>query len=353
VPERLTRVLLGQPRDPLSRETRQKIALVAFLAWVGLGADGLSSANYGPAEAYIGLQGRPDLGLFVAAATILTVFIISLGYNQVIELFPTGGGGYKVASRLLGPHAGLVAGCALIVDYVLTVVISVAAGVDALISLLPLVPWTVKAAAGALAIGLLVWLNLRGVKETVLVLMPVFLGFLITHGGLVVVGVAAHEGGMADQVTTSVNALTDFAGQSGWLVVLGFLLRAYSLGAGTYTGIEAISNNVHILAEPRVRTGKLAMFYMAASLGGLSAGLMVLYLLWDLVPVPGETLNATVFRTVLSDPGVYGGILAGPLLAVTLGFAAALLLIAANTGFLGGPAVLANMGRWIVGFRIS
>ncbi len=78
-------------------------------------------------------------------------------------------------------------------------------------------------------------------------------------------------------------------------------------------------------------------------------GLMVLYLLWDVAPVAGETLNATVFRTVLLDPGVYGGVLAGPLLAVTLGFAAALLFIAANTGFLGGPAVLANMAldRWV------
>ncbi|MGH6943907.1 MAG: amino acid permease, partial [Geminicoccaceae bacterium] len=178
----LGRLLLGKPRDPLLPTTRREIALVAFLAWVGLGADGLSSANYGPAEAYLGLHGRPDLGLFVAAAIIVTVFVISLGYNQVIELFPSGGGGYKVASRLLGPYAGLVAGCALIVDYVLTVVISVAAGVDALFSLLPLAPWTMRAALGALAIGLLVWLNLRGVRESVLVLMPIFLGFLVTHG---------------------------------------------------------------------------------------------------------------------------------------------------------------------------
>ncbi|MGH6943614.1 MAG: APC family permease, partial [Geminicoccaceae bacterium] len=227
--------------------------------------------------------------------------------------------------------------------------ISVAAGVDAVFSLLPLAPWAMRAAVGALAIGLLVWLNLRGVRESVLLLMPIFLGFLVTHGALVVIGIAAHETALSAQVATSAAALTDFAGHSGWLVALAFLLRAYSLGAGTYTGIEAVSNNVHTLAEPRVRTGKLAMLYMALSLGGLSGGLMVLYLLWDVAPVAGETLNATVFRMVLQSPSVHGGGLAGPLLAATLACAAALLFIAANTGFLGGPAVLANMARdrWV------
>src|ERR1041385_2101488 len=127
----------GKPLDPLDTKTRRHIALVAFFAWVGLGADGISSSCYGPEEAFRALGEHTDLGLYMALATAATVFVIALAYNQVIELFPTGGGGYRVATSLIGPRAGLVSGAALIVDYVLTIAISVASGVDALFSLLP------------------------------------------------------------------------------------------------------------------------------------------------------------------------------------------------------------------------
>src|SRR3954462_6421097 len=90
-------IVLGKPLDPLKSETRHSLALVAFLAWVGLGADGLSSSAYGPAETFHALGPHTHLGLYMAIATALTVFIIAMAYNQVIELFPTGGGGYRVA----------------------------------------------------------------------------------------------------------------------------------------------------------------------------------------------------------------------------------------------------------------
>jgi len=96
--ERLQKKILGAPLDPLNPKTRQHIALVAFLAWVGLGADGLSSSCYGPEEAFKALGSHTHLGLYLALATAATVFIIALAYNQVIELFPTGGGGYRVAT---------------------------------------------------------------------------------------------------------------------------------------------------------------------------------------------------------------------------------------------------------------
>ena len=118
--------LLGKALDPFSGEARKHVALVAFIAWVGLGADGLSSACYGPEEAFLALGTHTPLSLYLAAMTAVTVFVIAVAYNQVIELFPNGGGGYKVASSLLGSHAGLVSGSALIVDYVLTISISVA-----------------------------------------------------------------------------------------------------------------------------------------------------------------------------------------------------------------------------------
>src|SRR6476620_4883116 len=134
---KISETLLGKRLDPFSGQTRKHIALIAFLAWVGLGADGLSSSCYGPEAAFLALGRHTHLGLYMALATAITVFVIAIAYNQVIELFPTGGGGYKVATNLIGPHAGLVLGSALIVDYMLPIAISVASGVDAVFSLLP------------------------------------------------------------------------------------------------------------------------------------------------------------------------------------------------------------------------
>ena len=124
--ERVRRFVLGSALDPLDERTRHRIALIPLLAWIGLGADGLSSSCYGPEQAFRALGSHMHLGLYLAVATSLAVFIIAAGYNQVIELFPTGGGGYRVATALLGPRAGLVSGCALLVDYVLTITTSLA-----------------------------------------------------------------------------------------------------------------------------------------------------------------------------------------------------------------------------------
>src|SRR6476620_8936499 len=132
--KKIREIILGKALDPMKSETRHSMALVAFLAWVGLGADGLSSSAYGPEETFRALGSHTELGLYLAIATAVTVFVIALAYNQVIELFPTGGGGYRVATKLVGPYAGLVAGSALIVDYVLTIAISIASGVDAIFS---------------------------------------------------------------------------------------------------------------------------------------------------------------------------------------------------------------------------
>src|SRR5947207_2774173 len=123
------RVLLGRPRDVLDPGVFHKVSLAAFLAWVGLGADGLSSSAYGPEEAFKALGPHGYLAVAMAGAIALTVFIISYAYSRIIEHFPFGGGGYVVATRLLGRTAGVVSGSALIVDYVLTIAISIAAGV--------------------------------------------------------------------------------------------------------------------------------------------------------------------------------------------------------------------------------
>jgi amino acid transporter len=344
----LRTALLGRPLDPLKAETRHSLTLAAFLAWVGLGADGLSSSAYGPEEAFKALGPHAHFGLYLALATALTVFIIAFAYNQVIELFPTGGGGYRVASVLLGPRAGLVSGAALVVDYVLTVAISIAGGVDALFSLLPLAAQDWKLGTELGMVLLLVWLNLRGVKESIRILLPVFLGFVATHALLIVYGIVAKAPLIPGLLPATVLETTGLAHDTSWFFTLALLLKAYSLGGGTYTGIEAVSNNVNSLAEPRVRTGRATMFYMACSLAFTAGGIILLYLLWNAVPAAGQTLNAVAFRAILGDLGLQGPAAAVALAAV-LAFEAGLLLVAANTGFLGGPAVLANMAAdsWV------
>ncbi len=346
--DKFREAVIGKPHDPLHPDTRHNIALVAFLAWIGLGADGLSSACYGPEEAFLALGQYTHFGLYLAAATFLTVFIIALAYNQVIELFPSGGGGYKVATQLLGPRAGLVSGSALLVDYILTIAISIAASGDALFSLLPSGAQLYKLPTQVMLIIVLIILNLRGMKESIRVLLPIFLGFFLTHGFLILYGVVAHSEGLPRLIPDTLNETQQLSNQMGWAFAAALFLRAYSLGGGTYTGLEAVSNNVNMLSEPRVKTGRYTMLYMASSLSFTAGGVILLYLLWKVQPVPHQTLNAITFGAIINswqlDP-----ILSHGLLAVVLLLEAGLLFVAANTGFLGGPTVLANMAvdSWI------
>ena len=345
----LRQFIVGAPLDPLSRRTRHSLALVAFFAWVGLGADGISSSCYGPEEAFKALGEHTHLGLYLALATVVTVFLIALAYNQVIELFPTGGGGYRVASRLIGPYAGLVAGAALLVDYVLTIAISVAAGVDAMFSLLPIAFQKWKLLSGLAIVAVLLLLNLRGMKEAIKVLLPVFLGFIVTHAVMIVYGVLAHAGEFARIVPATFDATREAISVMGFAPMAAFLLLAYAQGGGTYTGLEAVSNNVNVLVEPRVKTGQLTMLYMAASLAFTAGGIILVYLLWDARPIEGQTLNAVAFGAVLKDMGFDTPLANQAALLVVLALEAGLLFVAANTGFLGGPAVLANMAAdsWV------
>src|SRR5204863_4978265 len=137
---RIRHFLFGPAKDVKDPHAFHKLSLVAILAWVGLGADGLSSSAYGPDEAFRQLGEHTGLAFFLALATAATVFIISYGYSRIIEQFPSGGGGYVVASKLLDPRVGVVSGAALLVDYVLTITISISSGADAIFSFLPQ-PW--------------------------------------------------------------------------------------------------------------------------------------------------------------------------------------------------------------------
>ena len=339
--QRAKRLLFGAPRDLFDPKIFHRLSLVAFFAWVGLGADGISSSCYGPEEAFLALGGHPALAVFVALATVVTVFIISGSYAQIIEAFPSGGGGYIVASKLLGERAGVVSGSALVIDYVLTITISVASGADALFSFLPPGWHAHKFLFIAFIIIVLIWLNLRGVKESVTVLTPIFMAFMLTHIPLVLYAVFRHVPELPEVGARVSNELTSAAKQLGWVGLGMLLMRAYSMGAGTYTGIEAVSNSMPTLREPRVPTGKRAMLYMAISLSFIAGGIILGYVLNGVAPVQGKTLNAVLFEALVG--GIWSGHTGVVVVAFVLAAEAALLFVAAQTGFLGGPQVLSSM----------
>lgn len=341
----LKNVVIGHARSPHDRTIFHKLSLIAFFAWIGLGADGLSSSCYGPEEAFRALQGHYSLSLFVALGTVLTIFVISASYSQIIELFPSGGGGYHVASKLLSPTCGMISGCALIVDYVLTITVSIASGTDAIFSFLPAEWHSYKLSFSIAGIALLTLLNLRGVKEAVLPLVPIFLIFVITHLFVIVYAPATHIAHLQDVIKTSASDVSDVSSKIGVVGILLLILRSYCMGSGTYTGIEAVSNGLPILREPRVQTAKSTMRYMTISLSVIVMGLMFAYLFYRVEPESGKTLNAVLFERVTAGWGDSSG---SWFVIVALASEAMLLFIAGQTGFLDGPRVIANMAldRW-------
>src|SRR5436190_705233 len=259
------RVLLGRPRDVLDPGVFHKVSLAAFLAWVGLGADGLSSSAYGPEEAF----------------------------------------------KALGPHGYLAV------------------------------------AMAAAAIGVLTLLNLRGVKESVAILAPVFLTFVITHA-ILILGTMASRSHEIPSVLREIHVgfaqgLRPPPLGLGLAGMLALFMRAYSLGGGTYTGIEAVSNGLSIMREPKVQTGKRTMLLMAVSLALTASGIMLAYLLVHATPEAGRTMNAVLANQFAGDFRVGSWAVGAQFVLVTLASEACLLFVAAQAGFIDGPRVMANM----------
>ncbi|MFH0888794.1 MAG: APC family permease [Planctomycetota bacterium] len=332
--------VIGKAKNPFDPQIFRRISLIALLAWVGLGADGLTSSCYGPEEAFVVLANNGFLAVYLAIATALTIGIITLSYNQIIELFPLGGGGYVVATKLINPSAGVIAGSALVIDYILTIAVSVVSGMDALFSFLPPYLQSYKLICSILMVCILMILNLRGVKESITILFPIFIAFIITH--LIMVGAALLQS-TNTLPTFLINTIPQTKGMvqniGVWALIL-IILKSYSHGAGTYTGIEAVSNAMPTLRDPKPQTGKRTMIYMALSLALLSGGLLIFYGLFNIARTPGKTLNASLFEKIIQT---WNTPLGSWLVILTLISEGTLLFVAAQTGFIGGPQVLANM----------
>jgi amino acid transporter len=337
---RLKNTFIGKSKAIQDKSIFHKLSLIAFFAWVGLGADGISSSCYGPEEAFRNLQGHPSLAIFVALGTVFTIFIISSSYNQIIRLFPYGGGGYLVGTKLLSPTIGMISGCALIIDYVLTISISVSSGADAIFSFFPAGWQEYKLIFALFGVSFLILLNLRGVKESVISLTPIFIVFILTHVIAIFYGIIVKSSDFSVIATQTTHEINNTVSQFGFFATFFIILRAYSMGAGTFTGIEAVSNGMPILREPKVDTARKTMILMAVSLSFMVLGLMICYMLFNVRLDTHKTLNAVLLENLTAGWGYF---LSNSYVLITLISEAALLFVAAQTGFIDGPRIMANM----------
>ena len=340
--KKVKQTFIGNPLDLKDSSTFRHISLIVFFAWVGLGSDALSSSCYGPEEIYKTLGVHINLSIIVGLITMVTIFIISTSYSQIIKLFPHGGGGYLVASRLISPNVGMVSGCALLIDYVLTISISISSGADAIFSFMPMQYHSYKVAAALSVLIVLTILNLRGVKESVTALTPIFVIFLISHIFLIGYAFTTHASQLHSVATQTTTEFTSTVHNLGIYGTIFLIMKAYSMGAGTYTGIEAVSNGIPNLREPRVKTAIKTMRLLAISLSAAVLGLIISYFLFNVHIQPGKTMNAVLISSAIANLNPAFG---QTFLYVTLISEATLLFVAAQTGFLDGPRVMANMAH--------
>jgi amino acid transporter len=352
----LKRLIVGRPlsSDRLGEQMLPKrIALPVFAS------DPLSSVAYATQEILLVLTlgGLAYLHLapWVAAAVVVLLAVVVLSYRQVVQAYPSGGGSYEVASRNLGAGAGLVVASALMVDYVMTVAVSVAAGVDNIISALPaLGPYRVAVNLGFVA--LLTAMNLRGVRESGrMFAVPTYL-FIAGVLAMVVIGLLQTAFGhapVAESAGWQVQAAPGHAGLTGTALVL-LALRAFSSGCTALTGVEAISNGVPAFRPPKARNAATTM----AVMGGLSitmfAGITALALIAHvrytedacrLAGFPGDCATGSQ-RTVIAQlaAAVFGG--THSVMFFYIQAATALILVlAANTAFNGFPLLAAILSE--------
>jgi len=223
---------------------------------------------------------------------------------------------------------------------VLTITLSVSSGADAMFSFFPVEWQPYKLPFALTGVCFLILLNLRGVKETVLSLTPIFVVFIVTHVVAILYGIFMHSSNIAVVASQTTHEINSTVSQFGFFATFFIILRAYSMGAGTYTGIEAVSNGMPILREPKVGTACKTMMLMVISLSFMVLGLMICYMLFNVRLDTHKTLNAVLLDNMTAG---WGHFWSRGFVLITLVSEAALLFVAAQTGFIDGPRIMANM----------
>ncbi|UCC61917.1 MAG: APC family permease [Anaerolineae bacterium] len=324
-------LVFGSPL-PTAEEAHQRLTKVQALAVFS--SDALSSVAYATEEILLVLvaAGSAALGLSLPIALAIAglLAIVASSYYQTIHGYPLGGGAYIVAHDNLGVWPGLIAAAALLIDYVLTVAVSITAGVAAITSAVPvLLPFRIVLAL--LAIVIIAWANLRGVRESgTLFAIPTY-GFLFILFTLVVVGLVRLVTGtltptlVSSMPTSGIQPLTAF-----------LILRAFASGCTALTGVEAISNGIPAFRKPEAHNAGKTLIAMAVLLGTMFLGISLLARTLRVLPIEHETVVSQVGRQVFGN---------GPLYLVLQAATALILVLAANTSFADFPRLSAILAR--------
>lgn len=326
---RLRRVIVGPPLRSAAVAHERMGKLIALPV---LSSDALSSVAYGPeamlAVLVLGGQGALGLSLPVAGAIALLMVAVGLSYRQTIRAYPSGGGSYIVASANLGALPGLAAAAGLLLDYILTVAISVAAGVAAITSAIPALAGD-ELLLGIAAIVVLVAGNLRGLREGgALFAWPTYL-FIAAMYLLIAVGLVHSAGRGFEAIPRPPVQATEAVG-------LLLVLRAFSSGATAMTGIEAISNGIPAFKPVEWRNARTTLTLMLTLLVTMFAGIAMLTWLDGVVPSPSQTVLSQLAHLELGHGLLYGYVQAATALV---------LLLAANTAFNDFPRLLFFLAR--------
>lgn len=323
-------LLFGSPL-PTAAEVEQRLSKVQALAVFS--SDALSSVAYATEEILLVLvvagSAAMVFSLPISAAIVALLFIVVTSYYQTIHAYPSGGGAYIVAHDNLGVWPGLVAAAALLIDYVLTVAVSVTAGVAAITSAFPVL-YEHRVVVAVVVVLFIAWANLRGVRESgTLFSIPTY-GFILLM--LTLVGV-----GIFRWLTGTVSPVTYEASQMGMQSLSVFLiLRAFSSGCTAMTGVEAISNGIPAFRKPESDNASKTLVVMAGLLATMFLGIGFLARTLHIMPLEHETVVSQIGRQV------FGG---GPLYLALQTATALILVLAANTSFADFPRLSAILAR--------
>ncbi len=333
VSNRLRQILIGTPLPSagILHERLNKIQALAVFS-----SDALSSVAYATEEILLVLvvagSGALSLSLPVALAITALLAIVVTSYYQTIHGYPSGGGAYIVAYENLGVWPGLTAAAALLIDYVLTVAVSITAGIAAFTSAFPeLVPYRVELCL--LAIVLIAWANLRGVRESgTLFAIPTY-GFVLIMLALIASGLIRWFSGTLPHDAVPV---LPPAGEVGGALTLVLVFRAFASGCTALTGVEAISNGIPAFRKPEAQNAGRTLVAMAFLLGTMFLGISFLARSMAVVPSEHETVVSQIGRQVFGDGALYLSLQIATML---------ILVLAANTSFAGFPRLAAFLAR--------
>jgi len=325
---RLKRFLLGESL-PTSASIHERLSNATGLAV--LASDALSSVAYATQETLLVLllagSSSLSLSLPISGIIILLLAIVALSYRQTIKAYPNGGGAYIVARENLGIYPGLIAAASLMIDYILTVTVSISAGVAALTSAFPgLEPYRVEVCL--FFIVLVLFANLRGVRESGNIFMVPTYGFLV--GIFILIGC-----GLFQQATGHVfGTLQNIPAKEP--LGLFLLARAFAAGCTALTGVEAISDGVLAFKPPEWKNARLTLTYMGVILGAMFLGISYLAHIYQVIPSEHETLLSVLGKQIFGVGIFYYYLQAATLL---------ILLLAANTSHADFPRLCYFLAR--------